>query len=248
MVLRTTRRPVPQGGILHPMERFLDDQLMAQLTEAFEPLDRDVEMLVYTAGRVVIPGQEPAGEEQAALALLREVATASLRLSVVERALGGDVAARERGIERTPTIVMREQGSDRDNVRFIGLPAGYEFQTLVEALRMIGTGDSGLGEESAAQLAAVTRPVRLQAFVTPTCPYCPRAVLAAYRLALVNPNVMAEGVEASEFPALAQRYRISGVPDTIIDGPGGQERVLGGQPDRVFIEAVLKVAGQGASA
>jgi thiol-disulfide isomerase/thioredoxin len=85
--------------------------------------------------------------------------------------------------------------------------------------------------------------VRLQAFVTPTCPYCPRAVLAAYRLALVNPNVVAEGVEASEFPALAQRYRISGVPDTVIDGPGGQERVLGGQPDRVFVEAVLKVAG-----
>jgi glutaredoxin-like protein len=130
----------------------------------------------------------------------------------------------------------------------VGLPAGYEFQTLVEALRMIGTGDSGLGEESVARIASVTAPVRLQAFVTPTCPYCPRAVLAAYRLALVNPNVVAEGVEASEFPALAQRYRISGVPDTIIDGPAGQERVLGGQPDRVFVDAVLKVAGVAAAA
>jgi glutaredoxin-like protein len=230
------------------MDRFLDDQLLAQLNEAFEPLDRDVEMLVYTASRLVLPGAEPAGEEQATLSLLREVAAASPRLSVVERSLGADAGARERGITRTPTIVLRERGSDRDNLRFVGLPAGYEFQTLVEALRMIGTGDSGLGEESAAQIASVTAPVRLQAFVTPTCPYCPRAVLAAYRLALVNPNVVAEGVEASEFPALAQRYRISGVPDTIIDGPAGQERVLGGQPDRVFIEAVLKVAGVAAPA
>ena len=89
--------------------------------------------------------------------------------------------------------------------------------------------------------------MRLQAFVTPTCPYCPRAVLAAYRLALANPNVVAEGVEASEFPQLAQRYRISGVPDTVIDGPSGQERVLGGQPDKVFLDAVLKVAGAAAS-
>jgi len=230
------------------MDRFLDDQLLAQLTDAFQPLDRDVEMLVYTAGRLVIPGQEPAGEEQATLGLLREVAAASPRLSVVERSLAADPAARERGIVRTPSIVLREQGSERDNVRVIGLPAGYEFQTLVEALRMIGTGDSGLGEASAAQIAAITTPVRLQAFVTPTCPYCPRAVLATYRLALANPNLVAEGVEASEFPALAQRYRISGVPDTIIEGPAGQERVLGGQPDRAFVEAVLKVAGAAAAA
>jgi glutaredoxin-like protein len=228
------------------MDRFLDDQLLNQLTDAFQPLDRDVEMLVFTASRVVLPGAEPAGEEQATLGLLREVAGSSPRLSVIERTLDAD--ARDRGIVRTPTVVLRERGSEADNVRFVGLPAGYEFQTLVEALRMVGTGDSGLGEESLAQVRAITAPVRLQAFVTPTCPYCPRAVLAAYRLALANPNVVAEGVEASEFPALAQRYRISGVPDTVVDGPGGQERVLGGQPDRVFVEAVLKVAGVAAPA
>jgi len=228
------------------MYPFLDDTLRAQLTEALLPLDRDVELVVYTAGRLVLPGQEPAGEEQATLALLREVASTSERVTVVERSLGADPDARQRGIVRTPTIVLRERGSARDNVRFVGLPAGYEFQTLVEGLRMMGTGDSGLGEESAARIAAITAPVRLQAFVTPTCPYCPRAVLAAFRLALANPQVTAEGVEASEFPALAQRYRISGVPDTIIDGPAGQERVLGGQPDRAFVDAVLKVAGAAA--
>ena len=228
------------------MDRFLDDTLRAQLTEALLPLDRDVELVVYTAGRLVLPGQEPAGDEQATLALLREVASTSERVTVVERSLGADPDARQRGIVRTPTIVLRERGSTRDNVRFVGLPAGYEFQTLVEGLRMMGTGDSGLGEESAARIAAITAPVRLQAFVTPTCPYCPRAVLAAFRLALANPQVTAEGVEASEFPALAQRYRISGVPDTIIDGPAGQERVLGGQPDRAFVDAVLKVAGAAA--
>jgi alkyl hydroperoxide reductase subunit AhpF len=112
---------------------------------------------------------------------------------------------------------------------------------------MVGTGESGLGPASVERVAELSEPVRLQAFVTPTCPYCPRAVLAAYRLALANPNVVAEGVEASEFPQLAQRYRISGVPDTVIDGPNGQERVLGGQPDKVFLDAVLKVAGAAAS-
>jgi glutaredoxin-like protein len=193
----------------------------------------------------VVPGQEDAGEEAATLQLVREVAATSERLVVVEKTLDAD--ARARGIVRTPTIVFRAVGSDGDNVRFIGLPSGYEFQTLVEVVRMVGTGDSGLGPASVERVAELDVPVRLQAFVTPTCPYCPRAVLAAYRLALANPNVIAEGVEASEFPQLAQRYRISGVPDTVIDGPSGQERVLGGQPDKVFLDAVLKVAGAAAS-
>jgi glutaredoxin-like protein len=224
------------------MSQFLDAEIRGQLQEAFAPLDRDVEMVVYTSSRVVLPGAEPAGQEAATLQLLREVAETSPRLHVVERSLGSDPDARARGIVRAPTTLIREAGGDRHNIRFVGIPSGYEFQTLVEVLRMVGTGESGLGEESAERIAALTEPVHLQSFVTPTCPYCPRAVLAAYRLALANPLVLAEGVEASEFPALAQRYRISGVPDTIIDGALGQQRVLGGQPDHVFVEAVLKVA------
>jgi glutaredoxin-like protein len=230
------------------MDRFLDDNLRAQLVEAFEPLQKGVEMVVYTSSRIQIPGAEAPGEEASTLKLLREVAEVSEHLSVHELSLTADPRAAERGITRAPTILFREAGSDRHNVRFVGLPSGYEFQTLVEALRMLGSGESGLGEESAAKVAGLDQPIRMQAFVTPTCPYCPRAVLSAYRLALTNPNVIAEGVEASEFPALAQRYRISGVPDTIIDGPAGQERVLGGQPDHVFVDAVMKVAGAPASA
>jgi glutaredoxin-like protein len=230
------------------MERFLDENLRAQLVEAFEPLRHGVEMVVYTSSRIQVPGAEAPGEELSTLQLLREVAEASEHLSVTEQSLGGDALAAERGITRAPTILFREVGSDRHNLRFIGLPSGYEFQTLVEVLRMLGSGESGLGEESAAKIVDIDQPIRMQAFVTPTCPYCPRAVLSAYRLALANPNVIAEGVEASEFPALAQRYRISGVPDTIVDGPAGQERVLGGQPDHVFVDAVMKVAGAAASA
>jgi glutaredoxin-like protein len=230
------------------MDRFLDDNLRAQLVEAFEPLRQGVEMVVYTASRIQVPGAEAPGEEASTLKLLREVAEVSEHLSVHEVSLGADAAAAARGITRAPTILFREAGSDRHNLRFIGLPSGYEFQTLVEALRMLGSGEGGLGEESAAKVSGIDKPIRMQAFVTPTCPYCPRAVLSAYKLALANPNVIAEGVEASEFPALAQRYRIAGVPDTIIDGPAGQERVLGGQPDHVFVDAVMKVAGVAASA
>jgi glutaredoxin-like protein len=230
------------------MTKLLDDTLVQQVTDALGVIDRPVELLLFTASDLVVPGQDPPGEQRAARALLQEVAACHPDVELVERRVAIDDDARAWGISRAPTLVVRERGSDRHNVRFVGVPSGYEFQTLIEAIRLVGTATSGLPEEAVAALRALPAPVRLQSFVTPTCPYCPRAVVAGYRMAIETPQVVAEGVAANEFPTLSQRYRISGVPDTVIDGAAGQERVLGGQPERVFVEAVLKAAGVGASA
>jgi hypothetical protein len=54
-------------------------------------------------------------------------------------------------------------------MRFLGAPAGYEFMSLVEAVVLAGTSDSGLTPESRALIAAqVAAPLDLQVFVTPT--------------------------------------------------------------------------------
>jgi len=68
----------------------------------------------------------------------------------------------------------------------------------------------------AKKLKALTGPLHLQVFVTPTCPYCPRAVLTAFRFAMESDKVRASMVEASEFPHLANKYQVSGVPHTVI--------------------------------
>ncbi len=221
---------------------FLDERVQNQVREMLAPIQKPVEMVVFTTAGLELPGQE-VGLQDETLGLLKEVAALNSHLSVEQRSLHSDPEAQALGLNYAPTILLREKGSQRNNIRFLGLPAGYEFSTLIETLRMLGTGESNLGEQSQAELQKLASPVRLQTFVTPTCPYCPQAVLAGYRMAYHNPKVVAEGVEASEFPLLSRRYNISGVPDTIISGTT-QQRVLGGQPDRVFVEAVLK-AGAG---
>ncbi|RIH85927.1 NADH dehydrogenase [Meiothermus luteus] len=220
---------------------FLDERIQSQVREMLAPIQRPVEMVVFTTSGIALPGQE-VGLQEETLGLLREVAALNPNLSVEQRSIHSDPEAQALGLSHAPTTLLREKGSERNNIRFLGLPAGYEFSTLLEALLMLGTGESRLGEKSLAELQKVTTPVRMQAFVTPTCPYCPQAVLATYKLAYHNPNIIAEGVEASEFPALSRRHNISGVPDTIISG-ATQQRILGGQPDRVFVEAAVKASG-----
>lgn len=219
---------------------FLDEKIQGQVREMLAPIQNPVELVVFTTSGIELPGQE-VGLQDETLGLLKEVVALNPNLSLEQRSLHADPEAQALGLSYAPTILLREKGSNRSNIRFLGLPAGYEFGTLMEALLMLGTGDSKLGEKSQADLQKVTAPVRMQAFVTPTCPYCPQAVLATFKMAYHNPNVIAEGVEASEFPTLSRRYNISGVPDTIISG-NTQQRILGGQPDRVFVEAAIKAS------
>ncbi len=221
----------------------LDADIKQQVADALAAVEKELELIVYKASSLLVPGQEAPGLQDETLELLREVAETSDKLTVLERSLAGDKEAEALGINLAPTTLLREAGSERNNIRFIGLPSGYEFQTLIEAILMLGTGTSPLSETSQQYLASLDSPVKIQSFVTPTCPYCPRAVLMSFQLAFHNENIVAEGIEANEFPTLSQQYRISGVPDTIITGEEGSERVLGAQPERVFVEATLKATG-----
>jgi glutaredoxin-like protein len=72
----------------------------------------------------------------------------------------------EYGIDKVPATAVRN-GKDY-GIRFYGLPAGYEFATLLDAIVSVSQGDSGLKAENKEKLAKVSEPVHLQVFVTPT--------------------------------------------------------------------------------
>jgi alkyl hydroperoxide reductase subunit AhpF len=69
-----------------------------------------------------------------------------------------------------------------------------------------------------AAVSEVRRPMTVDVFVTPTCPYSPIVVRAAHRLAMVNPNVRARMIEIVEYPDVALKYNVLGVPKIVIDG------------------------------
>jgi Thioredoxin domain len=52
-------------------------------------------------------------------------------------------------------------------------------------------------------------------------------------MAIVNPHVVADVVEVSEFPELATRYRIRGVPKTVINDTA---EFVGNAPEATFLQ------------
>jgi glutaredoxin-like protein len=144
--------------------------------------------------------------------------------------------ARQYGVEQIPTIVLL-RGDHDTRIRFLGAPAGYEFMSLIEAVILAGTNDSGLTPDSRALVAEhVTTPLTIQVFVTPTCPHCPRAVTLAHRLAVESPLITASCVEATEFMDLSRRFRVTGVPKTIVNE---SIEILGALPEDQFVRTVV---------
>ena len=70
------------------------------------------------------------------------------------------------GVRRVPAIAV--VGEADTGIRFYGVPEGHELISLVDAILLVASRDSGLSDESRARLAEVDEPVDIQVFVTPT--------------------------------------------------------------------------------
>lgn len=214
---------------------FIKDGDRKPIEDRLEELTRPVRMTVFTQEMECLFCRET--RELAA-----EVAALSDKLAIeVRDFLKDQDEAKRLGIDKIPALaVLAGDGTDY-GVRFYGIPSGYEFVSLLESLLLVSSGDSGLTPESRAALTKISSPLALQVYVTPTCPYCPTAVLTAFRLAIESPQITAAMVEAAEFPHLAHKYGVGAVPHTVI-GESSQPMV-GAYPEREAVDMVLAAAG-----
>lgn len=204
------------------------------LQDLFAGVPRKVKVLVFTDSSGSFQHCEYCGQT---VELIKELGELSDRLSyeVVEISESPE-RAELYGVDKVPALVLlREDGTDT-RVRYFGIPAGYEFRSLVEDLVDISNERTRLADSTREKLSTLTKPVHIQVFVTPTCPYCPKAVRLAHQFAMESPFVRADMVEAMEFPQLADRYGVYGVPKTVIND---REEVEGAVPEAVMLEHVL---------
>jgi len=204
------------------------------LIEQFKSLESPVKIVVFTQKMECQYCKETRmiGEELAAL-------SDKISLEVYDFEDDQEIAETY-NVDKIPaTIIMAGGDQPRDyGIRYYGIPSGYEFSSLIEDIMMISSGESGLSAATKDVLGKLEEPVHLQVFVTPTCPYCPQAVLLAHKLAFESDKVKADMVEAIEFPHLSMKYQVQGVPRTVINETVHQE---GAAPEAMLL-AKLKEA------
>ena len=213
---------------------WLNASLRSELQQFFGALPRPVTLLLF-----VRQGCETCAEAQDLVEGLESISDGKIRLEVHDLDAQPPDAA-QYGIDKAPGLAVLGGADGRRDfgIRFYGLPGGYEFATLIEDMRMASQSTTDLSAATLDVLAHLATPLHLRVFVTPTCPYCPRAVLLAHKMAIASDRVTAEAIDATEFPELARTYEVRGVPRTIINDT---VHIEGAVPEALLLTELIPV-------
>lgn len=148
----------------------------------------DVELLLFTRGRSFpfASGRQDSQSCAETRELLEELVNLSDKLHLALQDVDAEPAAATLyNVTALPTVIVRrrpdaKEGASYDasahaipaeagaNVRFLGLPGGYEFSTLLADVVDVSKGRTDLSAEARAVVRAIDAPVHIQVFVTPT--------------------------------------------------------------------------------
>src|SRR5680860_1365916 len=172
--------------------------------------------------------------------LLQELADLSPLLSLqLLDLVGSSEEAKAAGVERIPATLVGGMGEESPRVRILGLPSGYEFGVLLDAILGASAGGDGATPETLDHLLKLKKRVHIEVLVTSTCPYCPAVGKMAHRFARASEKVTADVVVISEFPDLAQLYQVKRVPRIVLNGV---PQVEGAADEETLLSMVLAAA------
>ncbi len=138
----------------------LNERDRAGVSEQLAQLTGPVKLVVFSEAL----GSEYCAENER---LMREVAECSDQVTVEVYNLHIDrEKAATYGVERAPGVAV--EGARDYGIRFFGVPMGYEFTNLIDAMVVASSGDPRLSAQALEQLKGLTEPVHIQVFATPT--------------------------------------------------------------------------------
>jgi glutaredoxin-like protein len=146
----------------------MDERVRTQVRSALADLPRPVKLLMFTQGEGGALECDYCGDTRQ---LLEELAGLSGKLTLDVRDFQRDEPdAKTYGIDKIPAVALLADGdAPKDyGIRLYGVPAGYEFSSLIESIRLVSRGNAGLSADTLQKIAQIKQPVHIQVFVTPT--------------------------------------------------------------------------------
>lgn len=176
------------------------EEMVSQLKTLFQKMEQPLKLVLYL-------------DEQPVSAELKEymehLAVLTDKLSIVIREDSSQV--------ETPCVKICHTDGRETGLAFHGVPGGHEFTSFV--LGIYNAAGSGQTVDSVVQekIGNIKEKKNIRVMVTLSCTMCPDLVVAAQKIAAVNPNVTAEVYDVNHFPHLKEQYQIMSVPCMVIN-------------------------------
>src|SRR5262250_3784753 len=125
---------------------FLAERDQQAVRKEFERIQGPVKLVVFS--QELVAGELCQQNEQ----LVREVAALDDRISVevLNPAIDRE-RAEAYGVDQVPAVVV--EGAQDYGIRFLGIPAGYEFSNLIDSIIAASSGETSLAESTRTALA-----------------------------------------------------------------------------------------------
>ncbi len=215
------------------MSQFLNDDVRKMLGDILKDMVNDVQVKLY----VDTLACDTCTETNQLLSEMSEV-NDKIKYELID-VKGDKSVGAIHGVTMYPTVVVLDQDGQDKGVRFYGIPAGHEINSLLAALVDMSGKELDLDQETIDAIKAIDTETDIKVFVTLTCPHCPGAVTKAHRIAMLNPYVKASMVEAQTFSQLSAQHNVSSVPKIVIND---SHDFVGNQPMEVFLDTIAKAA------
>jgi thioredoxin reductase (NADPH) len=209
-----------------------EEAFLRQLRQTFANMPNDIPLYLFV-GRM-----EDDAFAQACRQIVRAFRELTTKITMKEYNLDHELAAKW-AVDSSPTLLL---DPEHYNIRWLGAPMGEEARSFLEAMILLGSGKSGMSDQSQAVLQRVDSPRHVRVFTSPTCPYCPQQVVNALRAAIERPDLISlDIVDIQCRPDLADQYGAHSVPQAfandVLIGQGAQQ-------EEVFMASLQRLEPQ----
>jgi alkyl hydroperoxide reductase subunit F len=177
----------------------LDANLKTQLKAYLEKLVLPIE---------IVASLDATDKSQEMLALLKDVAALSERITLTEQPGDG---------ERAPSFSVNRIGGDI-GIRFAGIPMGHEFTSLVLALLQAGGHPPKADAAVMDQVRALDGEFLFETYISLSCQNCPEVVQALNLMAVLNPKVRHVMIDGALYQDEVNERQIMAVPTIFLNG------------------------------
>ena len=213
--------------------KMFNEEIQGQLKEVFEEMKGDVTIALFTK-----EGECPTCEETRAY--MEEVSELTDKIHLAEYDIHKDAElAKSYNVAMVPSIVLLDANREYKGVKFNGIPAGHEINSFIPAILEVSGNVSEMPKELEERIMKIDKPMNIKVFITLSCPHCPGAVQKAHKMALMNPFIDAEMIEAETFGELSMKHNVSGVPKIVINDAYD---LIGNQPIQEFLNTMEKIS------
>ena len=205
----------------HESDSVFTPEMCRQLDTVFSRMARPLRLTLYLDSRPV------SAELESFISSLAEM-TDKLSMQVARRDASSGMA---------PCVQICLADGTPTGLAFHGVPGGHEFTSFVLGLYNASGPGQALDEDIRRAIEAIEHPVSMKILVSLSCTMCPDLVIAAQRMASLNPKITAEAYDLAHFEQMKKQYNVMSVPCLVM----GDDRITFGKKN---IQQLMEFIGR----